>query len=101
VKNLVALEVRVSALDAQRANTNASPLLTKDRGPQTDVNLIALPQGPTYLFTGANDMGARTTWNFTAMRQLTPSFKVGGGGLYSRLGARAVYSPQLTKGLGL
>jgi ABC-type transporter Mla subunit MlaD len=101
VKNLVAVEVRVAALDAQRAGTSASPLLTRDRGPQTDINVIAMPKGPTNVFTGANDIGSRTTWNFAAMTQLTPSFKLGGGVLYSRLGARAVYSPQLTKGLGL
>ena len=100
VKNLVSLQVRVAALDAQHGGS-ASPLLTKDRGPQTDVNLIALPQGQTYLFAGANDIGAKASYNFAAMQRMGPNVRVGGGVLYSRLGARAVYSPELTKGLGL
>jgi ABC-type transporter Mla subunit MlaD len=101
VKELVSLQVRVSALDAQKANTSSSPLLTRDRGPQTDVNLIALPKGSTYLYTGANDIGARASYNFAAMARMGPNLRVGGGVLYSRLGARAVYSPELSKGLGL
>jgi len=101
VKNLVALQVRVSKLDAQQAGTNGSPLLGSDRGPQTDVNVIALPKGPTYLYTGANDIGAKSSYNFAAMSHLGPNFSVGGGVLYSRLGARAVYSPELSKGLGV
>ncbi|GAC1658049.1 MAG: hypothetical protein NVS4B13_00310 [Candidatus Elarobacter sp.] len=101
VKDLVALQVRVSVLDAQRAGTNGSPLLTKDRGPQTDINLIALPKGSTNLFTGANDIGAKASYNVAAMTRMGPNLQVGGGVLYSRLGARAVYSPALSKGLGL
>jgi len=101
VRDLVALQVRVSELDSQHAGTNSSPLLTKDRGPQTDINLIALPKGDTYLFAGANDIGAKSSWNFAAMTKLRPGLSVGGGVLYSRLGARAVYSPALSRGLGL
>jgi hypothetical protein len=94
--------VRVSELDAQHATTSGSPLLTRDRGPQTDVNVIALPKGSTYLFAGANDIGGpRTSWNFAAMAAVRPNVFVGGGVLYSRLGARAVYSPALSRGLGL
>lgn len=99
--NLVSLQVRVSELDRQQANTSGSPLLTSDRGPSTDVNLIALPNGPTYLFTGVNDVGGpSSSFNFAAMSRVAPHFSVGGGLLYSRLGARAVYSPALSKGLG-
>ena len=102
VKGLVALEIRVAALDAQHAGTTSSPLLTRDRGPQTDINVIALPKGSTSLFTGANDIGGpRTSWNFAAMAAVSPHLQVGGGVLYSRLGARAVYSPELSRGLGL
>jgi ABC-type transporter Mla subunit MlaD len=102
VKGLVALEIRVAALDAQHAGTNSSPLLTRDRGPQTDINVIALPKGSTSLFTGANDIGGpRTSWNFAAMATVYPHLQVGGGVLYSRLGARAVYSPELSRGLGI
>jgi hypothetical protein len=66
------------------------------------VNLIALPKGSTSLFTGANDIGGpRTSWNFAAMATVYPHLQVGGGILYSRLGARAVYSPELSRGLGI
>jgi hypothetical protein len=99
VKNLVSLQVRVSVLDAQHAGTSGSPLLTSDRGPQTDVNVIALPKGGTSLYAGANDIGSRTSYNFAAMARVAPGFSIGGGMLYSRLGARAVYSKELTRGL--
>ena len=102
VRNLVALQVRVSELDAQRVNTNASPLLTSDRGPSTDVNVLLLPKGPTSLLAGPNDIGGPSpTWNFAAMSTVRPGLQLGGGVLYSRLGVRAVYSPALSRGLGL
>ena len=102
VSNLVALQVRVSELDRQKTSASNSPLLTKDRGPSTDVNVIALPKGPTYLFAGANDIGGpASSWNFAGMATVRPGLQLGGGVLYSRLGARAVYSPGLTRGLGL
>jgi hypothetical protein len=101
VRSLIALQIRVSELDAQRAGTSSSPLLTRDRGPATDVNLVALPNGSTYLYTGVNDLGGpASTVNFAAMQHLAPHFSVGGGIVYSRLGARAVYSPALSRGLG-
>jgi ABC-type transporter Mla subunit MlaD len=100
VRNLVALEVRVSEMDRQKQNVNSSPLLTSDRGPSTDINVIALPNGPTYLFAGSNDIGGpRTSWNFAGMTTLRPHLYAGGGVLYSRLGARLVYSPSKV-GLG-
>ena len=105
VRNLVALQVRVSILDRQHAGAagaTSSPLLTNDRGPQTDVNLIVLPQGKTSLFTGGNDIGGPSaTLNFAGMARMTPSLSVGGGVLYSRLGVRAVYNPSLSRALGL
>ncbi|MBV8749391.1 MAG: hypothetical protein JO103_06735 [Candidatus Eremiobacteraeota bacterium] len=102
VRNLVALQVRVSELDAQHANTNASPLLTSDRGPSTDVNVLLLPKGPTSLLAGPNDIGGPSpSWNFAAMSTVRPGLQLGGGVLYSRLGVRAVYSPALSRGLGL
>lgn len=101
LQNLVALQLRVSELDAQHAGTSGSPLLTRDRGPSTDFNLIALPNGGTYLYTGVNDIGGpSSTVNFAAMEHLAPHVSIGGGIVYSRLGARAVYSPALSRGLG-
>jgi ABC-type transporter Mla subunit MlaD len=88
-KSLAQLQVRVSMLTPQRpgsANTGAgSPLLTDDRGPQSDVNLMLLPRGKTSVLTGVNDLGAQTTYNFAALSQMG-KFKVGGGVIYSQLG---------------
>ncbi len=101
--SLVAIQIRVSELDAQNASSFSSPLLTKDRGPQTDFNLVALPRGRTSLLTGANDIGSAgtTSYNFAALQSIGPSnnFRVGGGVLYSRLGLLAGYAPRT--GLGL
>jgi ABC-type transporter Mla subunit MlaD len=101
VNDLIALQIRVSELDDEHAGTYRSPLLRADRGPQTDINLLALPEAHTYLFAGVNDTGGpTTTWNFAAMERVAPHLQLGGGLLYSRLGARAVYDPGLN-GLGL
>ena len=100
VNDLIALQIRVSELDDEHSGTYRSPLLGKDRGPLTDINLLALPQSHTYLFAGVNDTGGpNTTWNFAAMERVAPHLQLGGGLLYSRLGARAVYDPGLN-GLG-
>lgn len=102
VRQLIALQIRVSELDRQHAGNVSSPLLTKDRGPQTDVNVIALPKGPTYLFAGFNDIGGpASTANFVGMATVKPGLQIGGGVLYSRLGARAVYAPVPGKGFSL
>ncbi len=88
-KSLAQLQVRVSMLTPERpgsANTGAgSPLLTADRGPQSDVNLMLLPRGKTSVFTGVNDLGAQTTYNFAALSRFG-KFKAGGGVIYSQLG---------------
>jgi ABC-type transporter Mla subunit MlaD len=101
--SLVAIQIRVSELDAQNANTSSSPLLTKDRGPQTDFNLVALPRGRTSLLMGANDIGSSGTasYNFSALQTIGPgsTFRVGGGVLYSRLGLLAGYAPRTGVGL--
>ncbi len=102
VRQLVALQIRVSELDSQHAAANSSPLLTKDRGPQTDINVIAVPRGPTYLYTGFNDIGGpASSVNFVGMATVKPGLQIGGGVLYSRLGARAVYVPVPGKGFSL
>ena len=102
VKNLVALQIRISELDSAKANTSHSPILTNDRGPQTDFNAVLLPQGSTSLFAGANDIGSgHTTFNFAGMASFGKSLRVGGGVLYSRLGARAVYAPSGSTGKGV
>jgi ABC-type transporter Mla subunit MlaD len=101
--SLIAVQIRVSELSVQNAGTYDSPLLTHDRGPQTDFNLIALPKGRTSLLTGANDIGSSGTssYNFAALQTIGPgdAFRVGGGVLYSRLGVIADYGARA--GLGV
>jgi phospholipid/cholesterol/gamma-HCH transport system substrate-binding protein len=88
-KDLVQLQVRVSQLSAeQSANVlgNTSPLLTVDRGPQTDFNLSILPHGQTSLLLGVNDAGGATsTANFMLLSR-RGGLQYGGGMEYSRLG---------------
>jgi ABC-type transporter Mla subunit MlaD len=106
VHQLVKLQIRVSELNPQSVTTgNTTPLLTQDRGPQSDINLILFPYGKTYLYTGVNNIGATTsptTVNFAAMERIAHGFELGGGVLYSRLGLRTLYTPSVSGyGLGL
>ncbi|MBD5656770.1 MAG: MCE family protein, partial [Candidatus Eremiobacteraeota bacterium] len=63
-KDLVQLQIRVGQLSPQRsgsADTNVSPLLTADRGPESDFNLFVLPHARTGLEAGVNDVGSSGT----------------------------------------
>jgi len=93
--SLIALQIRVGELDQEAAGTDRSPLLTRDRGPQTDVNATLLPTGSTSLLVGANDIGSAntTTWNVAALEKIGRGLHVGGGVIYSRLGELASYNP--------
>jgi ABC-type transporter Mla subunit MlaD len=90
-KDLVELQVRASDLAPLRpgsADRNVSPLLTADRGPQTDFNLLILPQARTGLEAGVNDAGApggTSTANFMLLSR-SGGLMYGGGMEYSRLG---------------
>lgn len=84
-RQLIELQLRVGELDAQHVCCYA-PLLTADRGPQTDVNAVLLPQSSTSVMFGANDIGYNTTWNLAALHDVAPGVRLGGGLLYSRLG---------------
>ncbi|PZR57349.1 MAG: hypothetical protein DLM50_06435 [Candidatus Meridianibacter frigidus] len=87
VKNLYAVQIRVGELNPESVRTgNLNPLLSADRGPQTDFNVILLPKGNTSFMAGVNDIGARTTYNLAAIGSLGNGIRVGGGILYSRLG---------------
>jgi len=55
-RNLYAFQFRFSELSSQRVS-GTNPLLTRDRGPQTDANLILLLSGSTSIMAGANDIG--------------------------------------------
>jgi ABC-type transporter Mla subunit MlaD len=100
-RDLVAIQIRVSELSRQNLGTNSSPILSSDRGPQTDFNIIALPKGHTNLFTGVNDIGSSgtTTYNLAAMGSLGDGLKIGGGILYSRLGLLGSYTSK--QGIGI
>jgi hypothetical protein len=94
-RNLVAIQLRLSYLDAFQPNSIGQPLLqTSMQGPQTDVNAFILPNGKTSLFVGANDIGTpQTSWNVAVRENVAPHFYVGGGVLYSNLGVMAQYNP--------
>ena len=88
--NVASVQVRLSMLSAQRMGTPGakSPLLGADQGPQSDVNLILLPNGKTALYLGANDIGTgqTTTVNVAALERLSANAHIGAGVIYSQLG---------------
>lgn len=90
LSNLVAVQLRLSYLNQQTMLSN-NPLLTADRGPQADINAIILPRGGVSLMTGANDIGGKATFNLVGIKAFTPNIHVGGGVLYSQLGALATF----------
>jgi len=88
-KDLVQLQVRVSELSPQQppnVRGNTSPLLTVDRGPQTDFNLSILPRASTSLLVGVNDAGGPTSTANAMLLSRRDNFQYGGGMEYSRLG---------------
>jgi ABC-type transporter Mla subunit MlaD len=92
-KDLVELQVRASELSPLRpgsADRNVSPLLTADRGPQSDLNLFILPKAHTGLEAGVNDAGGpgTSTANFMLLSR-SGGLTYGGGLEYSRLGLTA------------
>jgi ABC-type transporter Mla subunit MlaD len=96
-KNLLAIQIRLSELDALPPHSNGQPLLqTTRRGPQSDINAFILPSGKTSLFLGANDIGTpQTSWNVVVKENVAPHFYLGGGVLYNNLGLMAQYNPGL------
>jgi hypothetical protein len=66
--------------------------LTADRGPQSDVNLFILPHAKSGFELGVNDIGASGTSTANALIvSRANGFSYGGGILYSRLGADAIF----------
>jgi hypothetical protein len=94
-RSLIAFQIRLSELDDEHPGTAGQPLLqTTQRGPQTDLNAVLLPKGKTSLLTGANDIGTpQSSWNVALRQSVAPHLWVGGGVLYSNLGALAQYEP--------
>ena len=91
VGNLVEVQGRFSYLNTQSAS-GPNPLLTRDRGPQADVNAIFLPRGSVGAMIGANDVGGTTTWN-AALIKNAGNLHVGAGVLYSQIGVLGAYDP--------
>jgi ABC-type transporter Mla subunit MlaD len=92
-KDLVQLQVRVGELSPARPGslgTNTSPLLTADRGPESDFNLFVLPHARTGFEAGVNDVGSSGTSTANAILiNRSGSLSYGGGIEYSRLGVNA------------
>jgi hypothetical protein len=91
VKNLVSLQLRISGLSKQLACCQ-NPILSKDQGPQTDINAMLLSNGGTSFLIGANDIGYHSTVNFAALQRVTPTLRIGGGVLYDQLGIISEYT---------
>jgi ABC-type transporter Mla subunit MlaD len=92
-KDLVQLQIRAGQLSPARPGSlvkNTSPLLTADRGPETDFNAFILPRAHTGLEAGVNDVGSSgtSTANFMLLTR-GAGFTYGGGLEYSRLGLTA------------
>lgn len=85
LSNLVQVQSRFSYLSSQGV-AGPQPLLTQDRGPQTDMNLIVLPHGSFSAMLGANDIGANATANVLGIKNWSSGFRLGGGILYSQTG---------------
>lgn len=96
-RNLLAVQLRLSELDAYQPGSNSQPVLrTAQRGPQTDLNALILPYGKTSLMVGANDIGtAQSTWNVAVKENVAPHLYVGAGVLYDNLGALVQYNPSV------
>lgn len=87
--SLIGVQLRMSELSPEHHDAHGAPassrLLDQDRGPQTDVALIALPQAPTSLLLGVNDIGYNSTVTLEALHR-RGAVSYGGGFLYSTLG---------------
>ncbi len=93
-RDLIAIQVRISGLSMQRV-AGATPLLSSDRGPQTDVNAVLFPRSATSAIIGGNDIGHYGTVNAALVQSLSSNFRLGGGVLYSRLGMLGEYNARL------
>ncbi|MGA7747115.1 MAG: MlaD family protein [Candidatus Aquilonibacter sp.] len=89
--NLISIQLRMSELSTQTVCC-PNPLYSADRGPQSDLNAVILPNNGTSLLVGANDIGYNTTTNVALIQKLSPTFRIGGGVLYSQLGFLGAYS---------
>ncbi|MGB6986558.1 MAG: MlaD family protein [Candidatus Aquilonibacter sp.] len=93
--SLISIQLRISELSTQTVCC-PNPLYSENRGPEGDLNAVILPHNKTSLLVGANNIGYQpTTANLALIQSLSPSFKIGGGVLYSQLGFLAAYDERL------
>jgi ABC-type transporter Mla subunit MlaD len=93
--SLISIQLRISELSTQTVCC-PNPLYSANRGPEGDLNAVILPHNATSLLVGANNIGySPTTANVALIQTLSPSFKIGGGVLYSQLGFLAAYNDRL------
>jgi phospholipid/cholesterol/gamma-HCH transport system substrate-binding protein len=97
VHNIFSLQLRLSGLAPQQ-NPGLNPVMTHSQGPLGDLNVVVLPHAPTSLMFGANSIGNNTTWN-AVLQQSKGNFQIGGGVLYSQMGALLRYTS--SRGFGL
>lgn len=91
LRGLVSLQIRESGLSRQNACC-LNPLLSHDRGPQTDINALLLANRTTAMLVGLNDIGYHTTWNAAVLRRMSLATRLGGGILYGQPGLLAQYN---------
>ena len=90
--SLFAANVRISGYSPAHVG-GGSPLLGTSRGPNSSIALRFLPEAPTQLLLGANDLGSgASTLDLAAVRRIGHGLYFGGGILYSRLGVLGSYS---------
>jgi phospholipid/cholesterol/gamma-HCH transport system substrate-binding protein len=89
--NLISIQLRMSELSTQTVCC-PNPLYSADRGPESDLNAVVLPNAKTSLLVGANNIGYTTTANVALIQKLSPTLRIGGGVLYSQLGFLGAYN---------
>ncbi len=91
-KNLIEVQIRLDELTPKATNQPNNALLTNDKGPQSDFNVVLLPHSNSQLYAGVNDLSGNQTWNLAMRQQVAPGVLLGGGILYSRLGVMGLIS---------
>ncbi|HEY1727573.1 MAG TPA: MlaD family protein [Candidatus Baltobacteraceae bacterium] len=91
-KNLIEVQIRLDELTPKAADVPNNALLSNDKGPQSDFNVVVLPHSESQVYAGVNDLSGSQTWNLALRQQVAPGVLLGGGILYSRLGVMGLIS---------
>jgi len=91
-KNLIEVQIRLDELTPKAAGQPYNALLSNDRGPQSDFNVVVLPHSESQVYAGVNDLSGSQTWNLALRQHVAPGVLLGGGILYSRLGVMGLIS---------